>query len=120
VPHESCPQPDTTFVVHLFNELIHNSEHMCCSAQRASQLGYTLTGIGEVAMPRNESPSASPRRLLGVVRRDPATESLWAVTQRLANAERELRVQFIRIAQLQAQLDLVLARTPDVRRIEFT
>ena len=66
-------------------------------------------------MPRNESPSASPIRF-GVVRRDSATESLAAVTERLANAEQELRVQFIRIAQLQAQLDLVLGalrRSPD-------
>jgi hypothetical protein len=43
-------------------------------------------------------------------------ESLWAVDQRLCIAERELRVQFTRIAQLQAQLDLVLGalrRSPD-------
>ena len=42
----------------------------------------------------------------------PALESLWPVTprqtvrQRLENAERELLVQFRRIAQLQAQFDL--------------
>ena len=42
------------------------------------------------------------------VRRGSAAGSLWAVTQRLANVERELRTQFIRIAQLQAQLDLAL------------
>jgi hypothetical protein len=71
-------------------------------------------------MPRNESPSASPPSASRAVRRDFATESLSAVTRRLANAERELRVQFIRIAQLQAQLDLVVARAPDVRRIELT
>jgi hypothetical protein len=50
------------------------------------------------------------------VRRGSATESLWAVNQRLANAECELRIQFTRIAQLQAQLDLVLGalrRSPD-------
>lgn len=46
-------------------------------------------------------------------------ESLWAVNQRLCIAERELRVQFTRIAQLQAQLDLLLGRS-DVRRIEAT
>jgi flagellar capping protein FliD len=44
------------------------------------------------------------------VRAGAATESLSAVTQRLAKAEAELQVQFTRIAQLQAQLDLVLAR----------
>ena len=67
-------------------------------------------------MPRNESPSASAPSASPSVRRDSATESLWAVTQRLDNTERELRVQFIRIAQLQAQLDLVLGalrRSPD-------
>jgi hypothetical protein len=37
-----------------------------------------------------------------------AIDSLSTVNQRLANAEREWRVQFTRIAQLQAQLDVVL------------
>jgi hypothetical protein len=67
-------------------------------------------------MPRNEFPSASPPSASRAVRRNSASESLWDVNQRLANAERELRVQFIRIAQLQAQLDLVLGalrRSPD-------
>jgi hypothetical protein len=41
------------------------------------------------------------------VRRGFRTESLQAVNERLANAEQELRVQFTRIAQLQAQLDVV-------------
>jgi hypothetical protein len=36
-------------------------------------------------------------------------KALWAVEQRLAAAERELRIQFTRIAQLQADLDLMLA-----------
>ena len=36
-------------------------------------------------------------------------KSLWAIEQRLASAERELCVQFTRIAQLQAELDLMLA-----------
>lgn len=43
--------------------------------------------------------------------------SEWAVEQRLANAERELRIQFSRIAQLQAELDLLRAsfrRSPGV------
>jgi len=70
-------------------------------------------------MPRNEIPSASTP--VGISRgpTGPATESLWAVDQRLGNAERDLRVQFIRIAQLQAQLDLVLGAL-QVRRMELT
>lgn len=42
------------------------------------------------------------------VNRSP-TPSMWAVEERLATAERELRVQFTRIAQLQAELDVVSA-----------
>jgi hypothetical protein len=67
-------------------------------------------------MPRHELAPSSPHSAAGAVRRGSATESLWAVNQRLANAERELRVQFTRIAQLQAQLDVVLGalrRSPD-------
>ena len=48
--------------------------------------------------------------------RGSAEQSLWAVEQRLATAERELRIQFTRIAQLQAEFDLLLAalrRSPD-------
>ena len=59
----------------------------------------------------SESPPGASRTV-----RHGSAESLWAVNQRLANAERELRIQFIRIAQLQAQLDLVLGalrRSPD-------
>jgi hypothetical protein len=66
-------------------------------------------------MRRHELPSASASAS-GVVRRGSAAESLWTVDQRLTNAEGELRVQFTRIAQLQAQLDLVLGalrRSPD-------
>ena len=59
-------------------------------------------------MRRHELLLASPRSASGVRRGDSPTESLWAVNQRLANAERELRVQFIRMAELQAQLDVVL------------
>jgi hypothetical protein len=54
--------------------------------------------------PSVSTPSASHTR----VNRDNGTSN-WAVEQRLARAERELRVQFTRIAQLQAELDLVLA-----------
>ena len=52
---------------------------------------------------RSEPPTAAPP-----AGGSAATESLSAVTQRLAKAEQELQVQFTRIAQLQAQLDLVL------------
>ena len=50
------------------------------------------------------------------VRRGTGDKSRWAIHQRLCIAERELRVQFTRIAQLQAQLDLLLGalrRSPD-------
>jgi len=53
-------------------------------------------------------PSASPTPAAGAVRRgSAAVGSLSTVNQRLGDAERELRVQFTRIAQLQAQLDVV-------------
>jgi len=64
----------------------------------------------------SQSPPASPARL----DRGSTAPSLWAVEQRLANAERELRIQFTRIAQLQAELDLLLAalrRSPDGARL---
>jgi hypothetical protein len=71
----------------------------------------------EFTMRRNEFVSVSPPRSApNAVRRGAATESLWAINQRLAGTERELRVQFTRIAQLQAQLDVVLGalrRSPD-------
>jgi hypothetical protein len=90
---------------------------MACAVQYSgrSQLGHTLTRIGEVHMRRNEFASASTLSASRAVRGF-ATESLWAVNQRLADAEQELRVQFTRIAQLQAQLDLLLGalrRSPD-------
>ena len=44
-----------------------------------------------------------------------AGESLSAVHKRLAEAEHQLEIQFTRIAQLQAQLDLVLAALQRVR-----
>lgn len=78
-----------------------------------STAGILTSGIRsreseKFAMQRHELASASPYSVSGAVRRGSATESLPAVSQRLANAERELRVQFTRIAQLQAQLDVVL------------
>jgi hypothetical protein len=54
--------------------------------------------------PSVSTPSASRTR----VNRGSPTSN-WVVEQRLARAERELRVQFTRIAQLQAELDLVVA-----------
>ena len=53
-------------------------------------------------------PAAAPPARRTRVIRSP-TASIWAVEERLAAAERELRVQFTRIAQLQAELDLVSA-----------
>jgi len=71
-------------------------------------------------MRQHAFPSASRPSAAGAVRRGSAVESLWSVNQRLANAERELRVQFTRIAQLQAQLDVVLGafrRSPEGVRV---
>jgi hypothetical protein len=45
--------------------------------------------------------------------REPAAPSVWAVEKRLANVEPEMRVQFTRIAQLQAELDLLSAALRD-------
>jgi len=60
-------------------------------------------------MRRLTFPSASPTSAAGAVRRgSAAVASPWTLNQRLGIAERELRVQFTRIAQLQAQLDVVL------------
>lgn len=50
----------------------------------------------------------APSSESGAARRGSAFETHWTVNQRLLNAERELSVQFTRIAQLQAQLDVVL------------
>ena len=57
------------------------------------------------AIAKATAPPASRGR---VIRGFP-TSPVWAIEKRLANAEHELRVQFTRIAQLQAELDLVLA-----------
>ena len=56
-------------------------------------------------MRRNEFASVSP---LWSYPLGAAPKSLEAVNERLAKAERELRIQFTRIAQLQAQLDVVV------------
>src|SRR4029079_16832493 len=55
-------------------------------------------------IPRRETPPA-PRW----VGDGSAEESLSAVNKRLADAEHQLEIQFTRLAQLQVQLDLVLA-----------
>lgn len=54
----------------------------------------------------SESP---PPAFLARCGRRATAESLRPVEQRLACAERELRIQFTRIAQLQAELDLLQA-----------
>lgn len=59
-------------------------------------------------MPPDASLSESPPASRGG-RPDATTEWLWAIHQRLAHAEEDLRIQFTRIAQLQAQVDLLLA-----------
>lgn len=51
--------------------------------------------------PRPASPARFDRRS--------TAQSVSSVEQRLASAERELRIQFTRIAQLQAELDLLQA-----------
>lgn len=67
-------------------------------------------------MRRHPCPSSTASLVSGAVRCAPAIASRSTVNQRLVNAERELRVQFTRIAQLQAQLDVILRalhRSPD-------
>lgn len=64
-------------------------------------------------MQRNEFATVSP---LWSSPPPPPPRTLGAVNQRLVKAEQELRIQFSRIAQLQAQLDVVvgaLRRSPD-------
>ena len=57
-----------------------------------------------------KSPAGKPLVGSGVRSgRGSTAEALWAVEQRLADTERELRVQFTRIAQLQAELDVLVA-----------
>lgn len=60
--------------------------------------------------PSTSAPFVSRTRMV----RGSPTRSIGTVEERLARAERELRVQFTRIAQLQAELDVVLA---SVRRL---
>jgi hypothetical protein len=57
------------------------------------------------AIAKATAPPASRRRVSGGL----PTASVLAIEKRLANTEQELRVQFTRIAQLQAELDLVMA-----------
>ena len=82
-------------------------------------LAYARWASEVFVMPASGFLSESPPAASRTVRRGSDARSLWAVNQRLANIERELRTQFIRIAQLQAQVDLVLGALRD-RRLEFT
>jgi len=59
-------------------------------------------------MQQRDSPSSSSHSAPGTARPGSTMHSLWTVKQRLTRTERELRVQFTRIAQIQAQLDLVV------------
>jgi hypothetical protein len=67
-------------------------------------------------------PEAAPAAIamtLSCVPATPTSRVLSSLTRRLDKAERELGVQFTRIAQLQASLDILLAtlgRTKSVRR----
>jgi hypothetical protein len=120
VDDRSASAPDATFVLLQSDQLIREPRFSVSrSAQRAfSPLAYAPRGSEKFNMRRNEFRSTSRPSASGAVQRGSATESLWAVHQRLANAERELRVQFTRIAQLQAQLDVLvgaLRRSPDGR-----
>ena len=58
--------------------------------------------------PSNGFLSEFPPRVARTVRHGSAPEVPATLSQRVANLERELRIQFTRIAQLQAQLDLAL------------
>jgi hypothetical protein len=60
---------------------------------------------------RWEPPPLDPRR---AIRGSSAAKSLSAVNHRLGKTEYELQIQFTRIAQMQAQLDLVLV---ELRRV---
>ena len=62
------------------------------------------------------APAIAPAATSGRLNRS-TTRSVWAFEDRLAAAERELKVQFTRVAQLQAELDLVAAA---IRRVEVT
>jgi hypothetical protein len=53
--------------------------------------------------------SDSPRLASPRFDRGSTARSLWVVEQRLASTERELRIRFTRNAQLQVELDLLLA-----------
>jgi hypothetical protein len=98
-----------------FNELPQVTERRAWpSVLFSTAIGFTSgircpgSGISvmtaERFLPKSPLP-ASPARF----NRGSTAQSLLALEQRLASAERELRVQFIRIAQLQAELDLLLA-----------
>jgi len=66
-------------------------------------------------MTANKIPGPTAPAAPRAVRDRSAEESLSAVNKRLVEAERQLEVQFTRIAQLQAQLDLLLTALQRVR-----
>lgn len=70
--------------------------------RRPSHLWHTLIEMGDFAMQEHLFRSASPPTTARAVRRESAAGAAWTVHQRLANAGRELGVQFVRIVQLQA------------------
>jgi hypothetical protein len=76
-----------------------------CAVQHSSRghLQHAAV-IGDVVMTLSKRLSASQVRVSPAQR-----DRLRWIEQRLANAEQELRTQFTRIAQLQAELDQVLA-----------
>ncbi|HKT79842.1 MAG TPA: hypothetical protein VJP86_06450 [Vicinamibacterales bacterium] len=72
----------------------------------AGQTAFTKEVSGVAAMARPTFLSTPRFSTAGAVAY-PAIQSIGTVNERLVSAERELRVQFTRIAQLQAQLDVV-------------
>jgi hypothetical protein len=67
-----------------------------------------LSGIGGVRHGTRQIPvGVTTARFARTVR--PPLQSMSPVEQRLASAERELHIQFTRIAQLQAEFDLLQA-----------
>ena len=58
--------------------------------------------------PRTFSPSSPSLASRARINGRSTARSLYAVEERLAKAERELQIQFTRIAQVQAELDLLL------------
>ena len=82
---------------------------MCCSTAFVLSSGISCRPSEMFIMAACRFPAASPPRLsLAYSDRSRPSQSMSAVEQRLAATERELGIQFTRIAQLQAELDLLL------------